>query len=72
VPVAVRLGRIDPAVAEDATPADVNDAVAEMEAVYDAAGLLCSVPDAVAPDEVAVVIRTLLELGRYPVIAPPP
>jgi RNA polymerase sigma factor (sigma-70 family) len=72
VPVAVRLGRIDPAVADDAMPADVNDAVAEMEAMYDAAGLLRSVPDAAAPDEVAVMIRTLLDSGRYALIAPPP
>jgi RNA polymerase sigma factor (sigma-70 family) len=72
VPVAVRLGRIDAAVAEDATPADVEDAVAEMEALYDAAGLLRSVPDAVAPDEVAVRIRSLLESGRYRLVGPPP
>ena len=72
VPAAVQLGRIDPAVAEQTTPAELNEAVAEMEALYDAAGLLRSVPDAVAPDEVAVRIRTLLDSGRYRLIAPPP
>jgi RNA polymerase sigma factor (sigma-70 family) len=72
VPVALRRGRIDPAVAERAGPGDVQEAVAEMEELYDAAGLLRSVPDAVAPDEVAVRIRSLLDSGRYPLVSPPP
>jgi RNA polymerase sigma factor (sigma-70 family) len=72
VPVAVRLGRVDPAVPERATPAAVDEAVAEMEALYDAAGLLRSVPDAVAPDEVAARIRSLLETGRYRLVTSPP
>jgi hypothetical protein len=70
VPVVVRLGRVDPAVAEQATPDDVDKAVAEMEALYDVAGLLRSVPDAVSPDEVAVRIRSLLDSGRYQLVAP--
>jgi RNA polymerase sigma factor (sigma-70 family) len=72
VPVAVRLGRVDPAVAGQVTPDDVEEAVAEMEALYDTAGLLRSVPDAVAPAEVAVRIRSLLDSGRYRLIGPPP
>jgi RNA polymerase sigma factor (sigma-70 family) len=72
VPVAVRLGRVDPAVAERARRGDVDEAVAEMEALYDAAGLVRSGPGGVAPDEVAVRIRTLLDSGRYRLIAPPP
>jgi hypothetical protein len=71
VPAAVRLGRIDPAVAEHATSADLDEAVAEMEGLYDAPGLVRSVPDAVAPGEIAVRIRTLLDSGRYRLIAPP-
>jgi hypothetical protein len=39
---------------------------------HDAAGLLRSVPDAVAPDEVAVRIRSLLDSGRYRLIGPSP
>jgi RNA polymerase sigma factor (sigma-70 family) len=70
VPVAVRRGRVDPAVSEQATPDDVQEAVAEMEALYDTAGLLRSVPDAVAPDEVAVRIRSLLDSGRYRLVGP--
>jgi RNA polymerase sigma factor (sigma-70 family) len=71
VPVAVRLGRVDPAIAEHVTAADVEDAVGEMEALYDAAGLLRSVPDTAAPDEVAVRIRSLLASGRYRLVTPP-
>ncbi|HET6949780.1 MAG TPA: RNA polymerase sigma factor [Acidimicrobiales bacterium] len=70
VPAAVRLGRVDPAVVEHASAGDVEDAVAEMEALYDTAGLLRSVPDAIAPDEVAVRIRSLLDSGRYRLISP--
>lgn len=72
VPVAVRLGRVDPAGVEQPTPGAVEDAVAEMEALYDAAGLLRSVPDAAAPREVAVRIRSLLDSGRYRLVSPPP
>jgi RNA polymerase sigma factor (sigma-70 family) len=72
VPVALRRGRVDPAAAERATAGDVRDAVAEMEELYDAAGLLRSVPDAVAPAEVAVRIRSLLDSGRYRLVRPPP
>ena len=38
IPVAVKLGRVDPAVADDTTPADVDAAVAEMERLYDTVG----------------------------------
>jgi RNA polymerase sigma factor (sigma-70 family) len=72
VPVAVRLGRVDPAGVEHAPPGAVEDAVAEMEALYDAAALLRSVPDAVAPGEVAVRIRSFLDSGRYRLVSPPP
>jgi RNA polymerase sigma factor (sigma-70 family) len=72
VPVAVRLGRVDPEVASGATPAEVEEAIAEMEALYDTAGLLRSVPDALAPGEVAVRIRSLLDSGRYRLVSPPP
>jgi hypothetical protein len=43
-----------------------------MEALYDAAGLLRSVPDTAAPREVAVRIRSLLDSGRYRLVSPPP
>lgn len=72
VPVALRRGRIDPAASDRATPAEVQAAVAEMEQLYDAAGLLRGVPDAVAPGEVAVRIRSLLDSGRYRLVSPPP
>jgi hypothetical protein len=55
-----------------ATADDVREAIAEMEELHDAAGLLRSVPDAVAPDEVAVRIRSLLDSGRYRLIGPSP
>lgn len=72
VPAAARLGRIVPTAAERATPSDLEEAVDEMEALHDAAGLLRSVPDAVAPAEVAVRIRSLLDSGRYRLVDPPP
>jgi RNA polymerase sigma factor (sigma-70 family) len=72
VRAAVRLGRVEAAVVEHPTPAAVDEAVSEMEALYDAAGLLRSVPDAVAPDEVAVRIRSLLHSGRYRLTSPSP
>jgi RNA polymerase sigma factor (sigma-70 family) len=71
VPVAVRLGRIDPATVSRAAASDVDEAVAEMEALYDAAGLLRSVPDA-APADVAARIRSLLASRRSALLAPPP
>lgn len=72
VPAAVRLGRIDPTLPQGATPDDLTRAVAEMEALHDAAGLLRSVPDETAPAEVAVRIRSLLDSGRYRLVSPPP
>jgi RNA polymerase sigma factor (sigma-70 family) len=71
VAVAVELHRIDPAAADHATARDVDEATEEMEALYDTAGLLQSVPDALAPGEVAVQIRSLLASGRYRLLAPP-
>jgi RNA polymerase sigma factor (sigma-70 family) len=70
VPVAVRLDRIDPAIARQATRADIDDAVAEMETLHDAAGLLRGIGDAVAPDAVAATIRTLLDSGRFGLVTP--
>jgi RNA polymerase sigma factor (sigma-70 family) len=68
VPAAVALGRVNPAVADDPRDEDVEAAVAEMEALYDDAGLLRSLPDDVAPAEVAVRVRAILSSGRYPVV----
>jgi RNA polymerase sigma factor (sigma-70 family) len=65
VPTAVALGRVDPACATRATPADVELAVAEMETLYDAASLLRSVGDEGAPAGVAVQIRSVLASGRF-------
>jgi RNA polymerase sigma factor (sigma-70 family) len=65
VPAAVRLGRIEPATAARPTTDDVDAAVAEMERLYDAAGLVRSVPDALAPEDVVQRIRSLLDSGRY-------
>ena len=70
VPAAVRLGRVDPAISDGASRRDIDDAVAEMETLYDAAGLLRSVPDAVAPDELLVRIRQLLDSGRSTLVTP--
>jgi RNA polymerase sigma factor (sigma-70 family) len=63
VDAAIDRGRIDPSPTIDRPTIDA--AVAEMEAMYDAAGLVRSVPDA-APAEVAVRIRAILGSGRYP------
>jgi len=71
VPVAVQLGRIDPGTAETATATDVTAAVAEMEALYDAASLVRSIPDEVAPGEAPARIRSLLASGRYRLVNPP-
>ena len=65
VPVAVRLGRVDPTAAEGASNDDVERAVVEMEALYDAASLVRSVPDATAPAEVIERLRTLLGSGGF-------
>lgn len=65
VPVAVRLGRIDPAAVEGAAEDDVERAVAEMEALYDTASLVRSVPDSAAPAEVVERVRALLGSGRF-------
>jgi RNA polymerase sigma factor (sigma-70 family) len=72
VPAALALGRVQPAAASDPPAAIVEAAVAEMESLYDAAGLIRSVPDTTAPDEVAVGIRSLLQSGRYRLVAEPP
>ena len=71
VTAAVTLGRVDPTIAEHATPEDVDAAIGELEALYDTAGWLRSVPDTVAPGEVAVQIRSLLTSGRYRLVTPP-
>ncbi len=72
VPAAIALGRVAPTVATAPSPAAVDAAVTEMEDLYDAAALLRSVPDTVAPDEVAVRIRSLVASGRYPLVTQPP
>jgi len=69
VAAAVALGRVDPAVADDATRSEIRAAVAEMETLYDVAGLLRTVPDH-APGEVAARIRSLLGSGRFPLLSP--
>jgi RNA polymerase sigma factor (sigma-70 family) len=71
VAIAVKLGRVDPALAATPTVADVQAAVDEMERLYDTAALLRSVPDARAPDEVAVHIRGLVAPGRYGLLTDP-
>jgi RNA polymerase sigma factor (sigma-70 family) len=70
VPAALALGRVHPGAAADPTPAAVEAAVEEMESLYDAAGLVRSLPDTTAPAEVAVDIRSLLESGRYRLLGP--
>jgi RNA polymerase sigma factor (sigma-70 family) len=71
VPAALALGRVHAGGASDPTAEIVEAAVAEMESLYDAAGLIRSVPDTTAPDEVAVGIRSLLRSGRYQLLTPP-
>jgi RNA polymerase sigma factor (sigma-70 family) len=65
VPAAVALGRVDVTVTAGVTPAALEAATAAMERLHDAAGLMRSVPDAHAPEEFAVRIRSLLESDRY-------
>jgi RNA polymerase sigma factor (sigma-70 family) len=72
VPAAVARGRVDPADADEPSADDVAAAVAEMEAFYDAAGLLRSVPDAAAPAAVAAQIRSLIDSGGSRLVDPPP
>jgi RNA polymerase sigma factor (sigma-70 family) len=64
VRVAIRLGRIAPNPAGQ-SPEDVAAAVEEMEALYDAAALIRSIPDTTTPDAVGTRIRSVLESGRY-------
>lgn len=71
VPVAVKLGRVDPTVTNDTTTADVDAGVVELERLYDTAALLRSVPDALAPDDVAAQIRSLLASDRYRLLTDP-
>jgi RNA polymerase sigma factor (sigma-70 family) len=68
VPAAIALGRVDQGRATDPDPVDVTAAVAEIERLYDAASLVRSIPDAEAPHEVAVRIRSLLGSGRFRII----
>jgi RNA polymerase sigma factor (sigma-70 family) len=71
VPAALTLGRVRTDTGRDVTPATVEAAVLEIESLYDAAGLIRSVPDTTAPDEVAVGIRSLLQSGRYRLLRSP-
>lgn len=68
VTTAVAKGRVDATAVADPDPATVAAATAEMEAMYDAAGIARSVPDRTAPAEVAVRIRDVLGSGRFPLI----
>jgi hypothetical protein len=70
VPAAIDLGRIDPRIADEPSPAVVDAAVAEMEALYDAAELLRSVNDRTAPEAVTVRIRSLVRSGRHRLVGP--
>jgi hypothetical protein len=70
VPAAIDLGRIDPHIADGPSPAAVDVAVAEMEALYDAAQLLRSVRDQTAPGSVTVRIRSLVRSGRHRLVGP--
>jgi hypothetical protein len=72
VPAALALGRVDAATAEQPPAAVVDAAVAEMESLYDAAGLIRSLPDTTAPGDVAVAIRSLVRSGDYRLLTPPP
>jgi RNA polymerase sigma factor (sigma-70 family) len=69
VPVAVRRGRVDPSAAESSSPDDVESAVAEMEAMHDAASLMRSAAAVGAPVEVTVRIRSLVRSGRYDLLS---
>jgi RNA polymerase sigma factor (sigma-70 family) len=71
VPAALTLGRVRTDTGRDLTPGTVEAAVLEIESLYDAAGLIRSVPDTTAPDEVAVGIRSLLQSGRYRLLRSP-
>jgi hypothetical protein len=71
VPVAARLGRIDTTVTDRATQPQIVAAVEEMDALYDAATLMRTVPDAEAPEEARVRIRSLLDSGRFRRLLPP-
>jgi RNA polymerase sigma factor (sigma-70 family) len=65
VPAAIQMGRVDPARVEQHTPEHVDAAVAEMEQLYDAAGLVRSIGDDAAPGAVAVRVRSVIQSGRY-------
>jgi DNA-directed RNA polymerase specialized sigma24 family protein len=70
VPAAIDQGRIDPRIADEPSPAIVDAAVAEMEALYDAAQHLRGVNDQTAPGAVTVRIRSLVRSSRYRLIGP--
>lgn len=71
VAVAVTLGRVDPVRVANTTASDVDDAVAEMERLYDAAALIRSVPDTSSPTEIAAKIRDLVAVGRSQLLSDP-
>ena len=70
VPAAIRLGRIDPHIADQPPSTVIDAATAEMEALYDAAQLMRSISDQAAPEWVAVQIRSLLRSSRYQIVGP--
>jgi RNA polymerase sigma factor (sigma-70 family) len=69
VDAAVRLGRVGPGTAEPRAH-EVAAATAEMEALYDAAELVRSVPDGAASATLPARVRSVLESGRFPLVAP--
>ena len=69
VPTAVALGRVDPASAARATAEEIAAAVQEIGTLYDAAGLLRSLPDARAPEALASRIKALIGSGLYRVLS---
>jgi RNA polymerase sigma factor (sigma-70 family) len=70
VAAAISLGGIDPHVGDQPSSAVIDAATAEMEALYDAAQLMRSMNDEVAPKAVAVRIRSLLRSSRYQIVGP--
>jgi RNA polymerase sigma factor (sigma-70 family) len=62
VDTAVRLGRVDPS---HVTSAGVSDGIAEMERLYDVAGLMRARPPVTAPAAVTERIVLLIDSGQY-------
>lgn len=65
VPAAIALGRVDPRRIKGPTTEEVDAAVREMEALYDAAALVRSVGDDTTPEAVTTRIRSVIHSGRF-------